>query len=83
MYSSIIFRLRHLSDQTGICTGQHQKCLENVRCPTVISCSAGHQGENPKTTYLTNKRRTKITQHGTNIYDFIDGVPHGGTNWGS
>ena len=26
-------------DQTRICTGQHQKCLENVTCPTVISCS--------------------------------------------
>ena len=24
MYSSIIFWLGHLSDQTGICTGQHQ-----------------------------------------------------------
>ena len=23
----------------GYCTGQHQKWSENVRCPTVISCS--------------------------------------------
>ena len=29
-----------MSDQSGNCTGQHQKCSENVRCPTVISCSA-------------------------------------------
>ena len=28
-----------MSDQSGNCTGQHQKCSENVRCPTVISCS--------------------------------------------
>ena len=28
-----------MSDQSGNCTGQHQKCLKNVRCPTVISCS--------------------------------------------
>ena len=31
--------LGHMSDQSGNCTGQHQKCSENVRCPTVISCS--------------------------------------------
>ena len=39
MYSIIIFWLGHLSDQTGICTGQSQKCSENVRCPIAISCS--------------------------------------------
>ena len=27
-----------MSDQSGNCTGQHQKCSENVRCLTVISC---------------------------------------------
>ena len=27
MYCSITFWLRHLSDQNGICTGQHQKLL--------------------------------------------------------
>ena len=41
-YCSSIFWLRHLSDQTGICTGQPQKCSENVRSPTVISCSVLH-----------------------------------------
>ena len=29
-----------MSDQSGNCTGPHQKCSENVRCPSVISCSA-------------------------------------------
>ena len=28
----------HMSSQTGIGTGQPQKCSENVRCLTVISC---------------------------------------------
>ena len=28
-----------MSDQSRNCTSQHQKCLENVRCPTVISCA--------------------------------------------
>ena len=28
-----------MSDQTGICTGQKQKCLKDVRCLTVISYS--------------------------------------------
>ena len=28
-----------MSDQHGICGGQPQKCLENARCPTVISYS--------------------------------------------
>ena len=32
MYRSIICRLGHLSDQTGICTGHHQKCsVSDVR----------------------------------------------------
>ena len=28
IYCSVTFWLGHLSDQTGICTGQHQKRLE-------------------------------------------------------
>ena len=34
----VMFWLRHSSDQTGICTCQHK--VENVRCSTVLSCSA-------------------------------------------
>ena len=34
--------ITYMSDQSGNCTGQHQKCSENVRCPTVISCSEVH-----------------------------------------
>ena len=42
MYCSIIFWLGHLSDQTGICIGQSQKCWKMSDTLTVISCSAYH-----------------------------------------
>ena len=31
-----------MSDQSGNCTGQHQKLSEMFRCPTVISCSVSY-----------------------------------------
>ena len=35
-FSNVILWLGHLSDQTGIATDHHQKCLDDI---TVISCS--------------------------------------------
>ena len=32
------FWLGHMSDQSGNCTGKHQKWSQNVRCLSVISC---------------------------------------------